>query len=224
MRAVFSMKDPEPSSIVGASGGRGEQDRDEHRPLRRCGVAGPCRLPRCLVATERGRLGRRRRGLVPGGRCADPEDPDCAQSADGDRGADQRRRPLRLPRSPPTSRPRSRHNGGRAAAHNGGHKPPTLHNNGGNNNGGNNNGGNNNSGGSNNNPPATHSSTVSTSVPYVPPPAAPSTPVAQADQAAAVDTDRCADHRGSHSGARPPRTTPATSTRAPTTRRPTTPT
>ena len=124
------MKDPEPSSVVGASGGRGEQDRDEHRPLRRCGVAGPCRLPRRLVAAERGRLGRRGRGLLPGGRCADPEDADRDQR----RPRPWRRRPPRRPRSAaraahqkPTKKPH--HSGGSSGGSH--HQPTTLHNNGG---------------------------------------------------------------------------------------------
>ena len=101
------------------------------------------------------------------------------------------------PPAPPPSTPKPTKKPTKKPTH---HNPPTLHNNGGNNSGGSNNAGSNNhnSGGSNNNPPATHSGTVSTSVPYVPPPAAPSTPVA-----------------------RPTKPAPSTPTAAPTTEAPT---
>ncbi len=75
------------------------------------------------------------------------------------------------PTKKPTKKPNQ--NGGGNGGNGGGNNPPTLHNNGGSNGGNNNNGGSSNN---NNNPP--NSSSGSTSAPYVPPPAAPSAPVA----------------------------------------------
>jgi len=80
--------------------------------------------------------------------------------------------PPAQPTPKPTKKP-THHSGGSDGG--GSHTPTTLHNSGGNNTGGNNHSS---GGSSNNNPPATHSATVSTSAPYVPPPAPPSTPVA----------------------------------------------
>ena len=79
--------------------------------------------------------------------------------------------PPAQPTPKPTKKP-THHSGGSDGG--GSHTPTTLHNSSGNT------GGNNHSSGgsSNNNPPATHSATVSTSAPYVPPPAPPSTPAA----------------------------------------------
>ena len=76
------------------------------------------------------------------------------------------------PTKKPTKKPNQ--NGGGNGGNGGGNNPPTLHNNGGSNGGNNNNGGSSNN--NNNNPP--NSSSGSTSAPYVPPPAAPSAPVA----------------------------------------------
>ena len=137
------------------------------------------------MAAECGRLGRRCRCLFPGGRRADPDDPDCAPPPDRDRGADHGRAPPPAQPTPkPTKKPTEADQEGGTHGANGGN------NNGGNNNGGNNNGGNNNgSGGSNNNnPPPTNSGPVSTSAPYDPAACGAEHAGRAADQAAGVDT------------------------------------
>ena len=109
----------------------------------------------------------------PGGRRADPEDSD-RESDHPTVAPTVAAPPPAPPPAQPTKKPTKKpnHNGGS----NGGHSPTTLHNN-----AGSSGGNNHSSGGSshNTNPPATHSTTVSTSAPYVPP-VAPTTPVAPA--------------------------------------------